>query len=161
MANDRFRQVITIAVLALAGASALAVKHPWRRTPPPLVTAQAAPQDPIYAMLDAAREGDVQSYLACYTGPMRSALEVSVRESGAGGFASYLRNSNAAIKGVAVNQPERLGARECRVRIEYVYQDRNEVQNLYLQKAGPAWKIARVDGAERVKTLVPYGTPVE
>jgi len=161
MRQERFRQVVTIVVLAVAGASALAVKNVWRRTPPPLTTAQPAPQDPIYAMLDAARQGDVQSYLRCYTGPMRSALEVSVRESGAGGFATYLRNSNAAIKGVAVNEPERLSERECRVRIEYVYQDRNEVQNLYLEKAGSAWKIARVDGAERVKTLVPYGTPVE
>jgi hypothetical protein len=30
-----------------------------------------------------------------------------------------------------------------------------------LEKYGDEWKITRVDGAERVKTLVPYGSPVE
>jgi hypothetical protein len=47
------------------------------------------------------------------------------------------------------------------VRVEYVYQDRNEAQTMYLEKASSGWKITRVDGAERVKTLVPYGTPVQ
>jgi hypothetical protein len=45
--------------------------------------------------------------------------------------------------------------------VEYVYQDRNEAQIMHLEKAGNDWKIARVDGAERVKTPVPYGTPVQ
>jgi len=161
MNQDRLRQAVTIGVLLAAGAMALGVKTRWRRTAPQPAVAEAAPQNPIYAMLDAARQGDVNAYLACYTGPMRVSLEASVRESGAAAFARYLRESNAALKGVAINQPERLGAGESRVRLEYVYQDRNEVQNVYLEKAGPAWKIARVDGAERVKTLAPYGAPVE
>ena len=161
MSRERLRQVVTVAVLAAAGTLALGTKSRWRRTTPPAATAQAAPQDPIYAMLDAARQGDVAAYLACYAGSMRTALDASVRESGNQAFARYLRDSNAAIKGVALNEPERLSASDARVRVEYVYQDRNEVQNLYLEKSGAAWKIARVDSAERVKTLVPYGTPVE
>ncbi len=44
--------------------------------------------------------------------------------------------------------------------MEYVYKDRNEVQFVYLQKEGANWKIYRVDGAERIKTLVPYGSAV-
>ncbi len=161
MTRERVRQAVTIAVLVAAGGLALGVKTGWRRPPLPATGAEGAPQDPIYAMLDAARQGDVNAYLGCYTGPMRAALEASVRESGAAGFARYLRDSNAALKGVAISEPERLSGSECRARVEYVYQDRNEVQNLYLEKAGAAWKIARVDGAERVKTLVPYGTPVQ
>ena len=31
----------------------------------------------------------------------------------------------------------------------------------FLEKAPGGWKIARVDSTERVKTLVPYGTPVQ
>ena len=115
----------------------------------------------LYAMLDAARQGDVNAYLACYTGTLRTSLEASVRESGVEPFGCYLRESNAAIKGVAISQPEPLSARECKVRVEYVYQDRNETQNVFLELAGTEWKIARVDGAERIKTLVPYGAPVE
>jgi hypothetical protein len=30
-----------------------------------------------------------------------------------------------------------------------------------LEKAGADWKITRVDGSERLKTLIPYGTPVK
>jgi len=64
------------------------------------------------------------------------------------------------LKGIAIPQPEPLSETEVKARVEYVFADRNEIQWMYLQKAGGAWKIARVDGAERVKTLVPYGTPV-
>jgi hypothetical protein len=161
MSRERLRQAVTIAVLAAAGALALGMKTAWRRPQPSTAAAQASPQDPIYAMLDAARQGNIAAYLACYTGTMRASLDGAVRESGAAGFARYLRDSNAAIKGVAVNEPERLNGSEARVRVEYVYQDRNEVQNLYLERSGAAWKIARVDGAERAKTLVPYGAPVQ
>jgi hypothetical protein len=40
-------------------------------------------------------------------------------------------------------------------------EDRNQVQYTYLEKAGAAWKITRLDTAQPVKTLIPYGTPVE
>ena len=47
-----------------------------------------------------------------------------------------------------------------KVQVEYVYADRNEVQFVYLIKEGRRWKISAVDSAQRVKTLVPYGSPV-
>ena len=61
---------------------------------------------------------------------------------------------------MALQEPQALTDREVKVRVEYVYQDRNEVQQMYLEKSGNNWKITRVDSAERIKTLVPYGTPV-
>jgi hypothetical protein len=42
-----------------------------------------------------------------------------------------------------------------------VYEDRNEVQQIQVKRVAGAWRIDRVDGAERIKTLVPYGAPVE
>ena len=164
MTKERQKQLVTIAVLALAAGAALAGKNGWRLprfdTFMPAASKPApGPQDAIYAMLDAARQGDVNAYLACYSGQIRTTLEASVRESTSEAFAKYLRDSNAAVKGVALNEPEKLGDREVKVRVEYVYQDRNEAQTIYLEK-GADWKITRVDGAERVKTLVPYGTPV-
>ena len=92
---------------------------------------------------------------------MATALQGSIRETTPEAFAKYLRDSNARIKGIALNQPEPLNGSEVKLRAEYVYQDRNEAQIMYLEKVAGAWKIARVDGAERVKTLVPYGTPVQ
>jgi hypothetical protein len=31
---------------------------------------------------------------------------------------------------------------------------------MYLEKNGDSWKITTVEGSERLKTLIPYGTPV-
>ena len=62
---------------------------------------------------------------------------------------------------MAITEPEPFTENEVKVRVEYVYQDRNEAQAIHMEKADGAWKISRVDGAERVKTLVPYGTPVQ
>jgi hypothetical protein len=112
-------------------------------------------------MLDAARAGDASAYLARYTGPMQVNLKQAIVEKGDTAFRAYLRNSNAEIKGVALSEPQAVSDSEARVRVEYVYQDRNEAQTIYLEKLSGDWKIARVDGAERVKTLIPYGTPVD
>jgi len=118
-----------------------------------------SPQDAIYGMLDAARSGDVTKYIASYTGEIKQSLQRAKSESV--DFAQYLRDSNAALKGIAVTEPQPLSDREVKARVEYVYQDRNEIQYFYLQKLPGGWKISRVDSAERVKTLVPYGTPVK
>lgn len=167
MTRERKARVVTVAVLAAALAVVLAKKYEWRlprvstdiaRTAP---KAGPTPQDAIYAMLDAARQGDVNAYLAGYTGQMAAALRQSLVETGEAGMAKYLRESNAAIKGIAIAEPQALTDREVKVRVEYVYRDRNEAQWMYLEKAPGGWKIARVDGVERARTLVPYGTPVQ
>ncbi len=118
------------------------------------------PQDVIYGALDAAREGKVNEYLGAHTGQMEQSLRKAVAESTEAGFEKYLKETNAAIKGIALQEPQALTDREVKVRVEYVFQDRNEIQWMYLEKSGNTWKIARVDTAERIQTLVPYGTPV-
>jgi hypothetical protein len=117
------------------------------------------PQDAIYAALDAARNGDVNKYMASYTGEMWQSLARARAESG--DFAKYLRDSNAGLKGIAVMEPQPQPEGGVKVRVEYVYQDRNEAQFFYLQKTAQGWRISRVETAERVKTIIPYGTPVE
>ena len=158
MTQKRKAQLLTIGLLALALGIAVGRRQVFRssgESPP------AAAQDAIYAMLDASRAGDVPAYLASYSGQMRSALEQSVRETGTERFSRYLKDSNSAIKGIAVSDPEPVSVREVKVRVEYVYQDRNDAQTVYLEKSGGDWKIFRVDGSERVRTLIPYGTPVQ
>ncbi len=110
-------------------------------------------------MLDAARDGNVSKYLTWYTGEMETSLKQAIAESP--DFSKYLKDSNAAIKGVAIADPQQLSDREVKARVEYVFQDRNEVQTMYLEKTPQGWRISRVESAERVKTLVPYGTPVK
>jgi len=163
MTKERKAQVVTIAILLATLALILARTNGWRAgvaprsAPPPETT----PQDAIYAMLDAARSGDVNAYLASYAGQLEASLRQSLQETTATGFARYLKDSNSSIKGIAISEPQPLSARETKVRVEYVYQDRNEAQTVYLEKLGGNWKITRVDGVEPVKTLVPYGTPVQ
>lgn len=118
------------------------------------------PRDVIYAMLDAARDGEIDAYLDCYSGQMEKTLRQSFAEMGEGKFAAFLQERNREIKGIAMNEPEFASDDEARVRVEYVYAERNEVQQFYLSKQSGDWKIARVSAPQRIRTPVPYGTPV-
>ena len=153
MPTARKTHLVTIAALLVA----VGIWYRGRISPQQPLT----PQDAIYRMLDAARAGNVAAYLASYTGGLQASLQQSIRESSEAAFVQYLKDSNAAIKGIAVGEPQPLSDTQVSVRLEYVYQDRNEAQTMQLEKSGGQWKIARVDSAERVKTLVPYGTPVK
>ena len=170
MSADKKAKVVTVLVLAGALAIVLGQKYGWKMPNMKLSDlapkaaapkADPTPQDAIYSMLDAARLGDVKTYLAAYTGQMETALKQSIAETTESRFAKYLRDQNTAIKGIAISEPQTLTDREVKVRVEYVYQDRNEAQVMFLEKAKGDWRITRVESSERVKTLVPYGTPVQ
>jgi len=163
MNKQRIAQVLTVLILAGVLGATLIKKNGWtfRTTRAAMQPAQATPEDAIYAMLDAAQKGDVQKYLAAYSGAMQTSLRQSIAESSNSAFSQYLQDTNAALKGVAVMAPEITSDREAKARVEYVYQDRNEAQNMYLEKTTTGWKITRVETAQRVKTLIPYGTPVK
>ena len=97
--------------------------------------------------------------------PTPDTMEASLRRAAAeiGEDASLevsCKRRTRPVKGIAIQEPERLSEREVKARVEYVFADRNEVQIVYLEKAGERWKIARVENAQRIETLVPYGTPV-
>ena len=159
ISKTRWTQIVTMLILAVAfGIAVLPTSSVslWLTAVRP--AGDLTPQDVVYAMLDAARAGDVAKYLASYTGEMEQSLERARLESA--DFGQYLRTSNAAIVGIAVNEPQLLSEREVQVRVEYVFRDRNEVQVLYLGKTPGGWKIARVDSAERIETKAPYGVPI-
>ena len=171
MSKERKTAVVTGVVLIAAFGVVLGQKNGWKVSAvsdqisqislKPQPKPDPTPQDTIYAMLDAARGGDVKAYLANYAGQMSTALQQSITETTEPKFAQYLKDSNAAIKGVAISEPQQLTDTQVKVRVEYVYQDRNEAQLMYLEKQAGLWKITQVDSTERVKTLVPYGTPVQ
>jgi hypothetical protein len=159
MKANRKARFTTLVLIAALGCLAL-----WKQGVFQRVTATSRPvtqpQDAIYAMLDAVRDGDLPKYLEAHTGPMEASLRRAAAEIGEARLLQSLKEKNAPVKGVAVLEPERLSEREMKARVEYVFADRNEVQIVYLEKAGERWKIARVDGAQRIETLIPYGTPV-
>ena len=159
MTSQRRAQLVTILVL-VAVVAVIAIRQTgWKPSGSP--APDTTPQDVIYGMLDAAREGDVDTYLDAFTGQIRSTLEQAITEKGDDAFAEYLRNSNAPVKGIAITEPEQLSPGEVRARVEFVFQDRNEVQFMHLRRDGGRWFITRLDNAQRIETLVPYGTPVQ
>ena len=157
MNKDLATRLLTL--LVIAGALGLVIAR--RSGSPTQPAAAAAPRDTIFAMLEAVRTGDVRAYLRSYTGQMEANLNQILREKEADGFKKYLQTVNAELKGVALQEPRFVSADEVEVRVEYVYQDRNETQTMFLEKRPEGWKIGRVESAERIKTLVPYGTPVQ
>jgi len=158
ISRDHIAKLITFLALALIVGFVL-----LRRPGSSLNRREAAtgPADAVYAMLDAARGGDIRAYLSHYSGAMNATLQRAVIDQGEAGFKNYLISSNAAIKGVAVMDPRPVSDGEVAIQVEYVFQDRNERQTMYLQNRDGAWTIDRVDTSEQVKTAVPYGTPVQ
>jgi len=166
MTKERTATILTATVLVAVLAIGLGRTTSWRVQDlrkmfyklKPIVP---EPQDTIYAMLSAARSGDVKSYLANYAGGMEAALRQSIAESGEAAFTTYLIQSSAQIMGVAVAEPQQISESAVKVRVETIYQDRNETQIMYLEKKPDGWKIWRTDADERIRTLIPYGTPVK
>lgn len=168
MNRARQAQLITAVVLT-ALVLWLVTRRPQTKAPAaepvPVAAAPAGPtpQDTVYAMLDAARAGNAAAYLRHFDGELAASLRQSAAEQGDARFAEYLKASHAPVKGIAVSEvPGTPGAAgEARLRVELVYADRNEAQVMHLAKAGAEWKIIKLQTASRVKTLVPYGTPVQ
>jgi len=161
--KKRAAQLATVLVLT-AGLGIGLVRSAGRKLPNFDATRTAAeqnPQDAIYSMLEAAQTGDVKRYVLNFTGPLEASLRQTLAETTEAGFAKYLRESNSGIQGVAVSDPQTTSASEAAIRVEYIYRDRNQAQIFYLAKESTGWKISRTDAEERVKTLIPYGTPIK
>ena len=159
------KTVLTVAVLLGVLAVALLRSNHWRLPSSwngwRAITAKRAPAQPedgIYAMFDAARAANTQAYLDCFSGPLREQLAATAREDSAAKFREYLISQNSAVQGMAVTVTDRPNPAEARVRVEYVYTDHNEVQNVHLKREGARWKIINMDGAQPVQPLVRYGS---
>lgn len=123
--------------------------------------AAGAPESVVWRMVEASRAGDPARYVDCYTGEMAPRLRKDFEEMGFARSHDYLIDAHRRLKGVAVQSPRMSSPLEALIPVEYVYEDRNEVQQVHVKKVGGLWRIDRVEGAERIKTFVPYGAPVE
>jgi hypothetical protein len=120
------------------------------------------PQAVVWRMVDASRARDVSGYLDCFAGDLRTRLDATVRELGEDGFADYLGQRVAELKGVALYDVERAGTGAgAAVTVEYVFATEKEMQRLHLQEQRNGWRITAADASRREKSLIPYGTPIE
>ncbi len=154
MRRRRLAQALTLALLAsLAGVFVYrqrAASH----------SEDASLEPVIWRMVEAARARDPAGYLDCFTGELQARLEKNLQEMGPARFRESLAAMLGPVKGIAVSAAQMSSGSEGRVSVEYVYADGNEVQQVYLRRARGAWKIYRLDGAERARALIPYGTAV-
>jgi len=139
--------------------------HGWRV--PMAVTAPfshsrvaTTPEDAVYAMLDAARAGNTGVYVDIFSGPLQQQIRQVIRESGKTQFATYLAAQSSSFQSVALSVADQPSDVEARLRVEYVYSNRNEVQTFHLKKSEGHWKIIGISGTDQIKTLIPYGTAV-
>ena len=139
------KHLLTAAVL-----TGLLIVARFGRFKPGPVAHDPDPQSTVYEMLNAAKAGDVERYLAAFSEPMAGSVKPMVSTQS-------LREGHSAIKGVAIANTDTEG----RLQVQFVYQDRTESQTFVLERdAARRWKIASMDGAREAKVLVPYGTPV-
>jgi hypothetical protein len=132
------------------------VNAPFSRSRP----GTANPEDTVYGMLDAARAGDTAVYVDTFAGSLQQQIQQLIRESGRKQFASYLTGQSSSFQSVALSVADQPSDVEARLRVEYVYTNRNEVQIFHLRKSGGRWKIIGISGTDQIKTLIPYGTAV-
>jgi hypothetical protein len=128
---------------------------PASEPPSPFAAAEARLRD----LLDRGRRGDVQGYLAAFTGPLRDRLEREARERGRDGFADDLRRAADARKSHAVFAAEPDGPDSCRIVVEAVYPDRNERQTYRLEHTPSGWLVAAVDSVHSRSPEETYGSP--
>ncbi|MFZ0594616.1 MAG: hypothetical protein WAM39_29435 [Bryobacteraceae bacterium] len=159
------KKILTLVVLTLSLAIAVARQKGWHLSSGMQLAwfslkKAEGPDDATYKMLDAARAGDVKAYLNFFSGPLRAELAQTAKESPPNAFSNYLVRQSALLTGVAVTVLASPKEGESKVRLEYVYRDHSEVQDLTLHLEGGSWKIIRTAGSNQIKSLIRYGTIV-
>lgn len=158
--------LLTAAFLALLLGLIFLRTHGWR-LPANVSTlfsrsraTSATPDEIVYSMLDAARTGNTAVYVGTFSGPLQQQIQQVIRESGKTQFAAYLTGQSLSFQSVALSVTDQPSDLEARLRVEYVYSNRNEVQTYHVRKFGSRWKIVGISGTDLTKTLIPYGTAV-
>ena len=152
--KKRLPAIITVVLIAsalvfLAGRERWS-KMKWGQTSP------ASPEEVVWRMSDAAREGDVRAYLDCFGGALRQNLEKTASEMGETEFIRYLRKLNDEITGIAVSDLE-TDQQTARLRVEFVSRGKSEAQRHNFRLIDSEWRIDAVEAAERINALIPYG----
>ena len=153
--KQRLPAIIT--VLLIISAIAYFAK---RNQPASTNDAPVTPEDVIWRMSDAAREGDVNAYLDCFDGALKNNLQRTVAEMGAAQFSQYLKRLNGEMTGIAVSDFEQVSENEATLRVEFVFRGKNEAQKHHFKLVNGVWRIDKLDGAEQIKPLTPYGSSV-
>ena len=165
----RFKQITAaVATLLILGAAVFAFRgretdSAARRT---LATATsdsdlaapAKPADCVYAMFDAARAGDVDTYLDCFAGDARRKIDDALTESRSREqFAARLRGPLVRLKGFAIPGAPEPDGDFIELSVEKVFEGYTETLAVELAKTAAGWKITSLETTGRDAST--YGQP--
>lgn len=113
-------------------------------------------------MFMAAAQGDVATYLACFTGTQRQEIDQSLSQENRASASDSLRRTVTDLKGWAIVDPPAdadIGT-SCSLVVERVYAGRVDRQRMELRRGDSGWQISLVDRSLAAQPAIPYGTPV-
>lgn len=111
------------------------------RTPPP----EQKPEDVLVQMVLALGDGEVDTFLSCFSGDLGVSLRTIVDQRGEQAISDWLVSRGQRMKGFAILEKETRGESALLVRTETVYEDRNSGQTFLLQRQNRQWKIIQSD----------------
>lgn len=117
----------------------------------------ARTEDVIWKMIVAARTGNIQQYLDCFSGSSLATLQDDRKQSKSeAAFRDYIRRDAQDIKGLSIINGRQQGPEKAVFDVEVVYSDRNEDQTFSLQKTKGAWKITAISRPAITKQPIKY-----
>ncbi|HEX4948438.1 MAG TPA: hypothetical protein VFZ34_17315 [Blastocatellia bacterium] len=157
--NKRIPVILTV-ILLLVALLVFTQRERWKER---LLSTRAAatPEDVIWQMADAARDGDAQAYLDCFSGALRQNLEKTAAEMGEAKFKAYLKQLNDEVTGIAVSDLEQPDPQTATLRVEFVKRGKSETQKHHFKLQAGQWKIEQADNSESKSLLIPYGLGVK
>lgn len=126
------------------------------------ISAASSPAACLECMFRAAEEGDVPSYLDCFSGPQRERLANEAAAQPAGDFAAALKDAVRNLKGRAVSgaQLDNAAADVATLSVERIYAHHTERQSYHFRREADGWRIISLGAIEKHQPSIPYGTPV-
>lgn len=113
----------------------------------------------VYAMLDAAAQGNSEDYLRCFSGAKARELQALAQERGTGNFGQALKEVNAGIKGFALYDVEEVWEGRIELTCELVFAGHNEKQSIALEDSRQGWRIVGLEYDGAIQMSRPYGSP--
>ncbi|MEW6379349.1 MAG: hypothetical protein AB1611_07055 [bacterium] len=113
-------------------------------------------EDVIWKMFSAAKAGDIQRYLECFSGPSLATLEENRKQGTDTAFQDYIKRDVQDIKALSIINGQQEDPQKAVFEVEVVYSDRNEAQTFSLQKAQGSWKITGITRPVISKQPIPY-----
>lgn len=154
--NDNNRIVAVIVTGLIVILIFLLARKPAGQSP----TDNNSPDSVVWAFFAAQKAGDVGKYLGALGGDALKVAQQSVKDSGRAKFADYLKQCDRELKGIAVRGKQQRAPDSVLVLVDLTFADGQEAQRFLVERQGIGWKITRIEGEQRRRSLIPYGTPV-